>query len=1282
MGAGVPFRITYLSVLFTSPAQFGETCRKVADDLGIDVEFAGFTKEECEDDPASYEDLCRRTMDSDLVYIRCMGDPWKFKKFDRYKDVLQKTEAYVAPVSGNIDVDLMTSDVFSGTDEEMKEMERYNVFKSPENDYLFIWWIYWHFGLTDRKPGDPVTYPPHSLYLDGKACDDVEGYLGALDPDKVTVGIMFADAQMIYGNMEAIDELIRRLKSNGMQVVPAACSFDAMRSPGGTEGIISTYFVRGGKPVIDVMISLTGYSNINRADGVIPNLDEESCFRRLVDVPVIFGMGYYGQFLDFEIEKVGMKKSDFMSNVIYPELDGNVIGVPISYTTRESPKKGIPIPERMDHLCRMAKAWGGLRKKPVSERRVAIMMWQSRPNSGMIGGAAGLDTIESVSDVIRRMDALGYKVENVPENGRALIDEVLENITNDLENCSADTVREKAVDLVGKKEYEGQYGRIPEWDRVMTKGSWGDPVGDVMTDHGRIIIPGLLKGNVFVCYQPMRGWAENMEKNTHDPLLFTQHQYNAYYWWIRDVFKADMIFHMGTHGTLEWLPGMNVGLSEKCNPDYVLDAVPNIYPYTVNDPGEGVQAKRRSESVLIGHMPPTMARADSHDELSEISVQLQEYFKFQGGSSEAMREGLVKNIYGLVKSSNLLKDLGVDGDPGPEGFEEYIVPLHEYLEEIEEALIRADLHIIGRPPKDRHFDEMVYSLTRLDNPGAKSLRDAFAANQGIDIQKAIDDPSSFGTGGELNSAIVARVDSEEREMIELMRTEFGYSAERTLEFIRGRHGKVSAELAESVRYVCETVVPNINRMAYELDHMMDGLDGRYVIPGPSGSPVRGNADILPMGRNFYSLDPDLVPTKTSWEIGKRMADQMIQRYVEDKGEYPREVGIVIWATDMMTTGGDDAAYVLWLLGVQPVWSRVGGQISDLRIIPVGELGRPRVDVTLNITGLFRDTFPGTIDMLDEAIRMVAELDESDEDNALAANLRKDIVEDVINGMDPDEARARNSVRIFGEALGTYGNGVGRLIESGKWDETKDLADIYADLSSYGYSKGGFGKPMKREFVRRFGKVSATIKNAPSREFDILDIDDVYQYLGGMNAFVRVYGKKDAVTYMGDNSDPKKTRIRSTQEELRFLFRSKVTNPKFNRGLMEHGYRGASEMAKITEYTMAWGATSDIAEDWMYEALADTYLKDKEVHDWMNDVNPYAVMNILNTLFEAIRRGLWNATEEYEGLLKEMYLEAEERLEDLTDRRRTHRMRCRSFIIISWTLSLRAAILSMLFLFTT
>jgi cobaltochelatase CobN len=406
-----------------------------------------------------------------------------------------------------------------------------------------------------------------------------------------------------------------------------------------------------------------------------------------------------------------------------------------------------------------------------------------------------------------------------------------------------------------------------------------------------------------------------------------------------------------------------------------------------------------------------------------------------------------------------------------------------------------------------------------------------------------------------------------------------------------------------------------------------------------------------MGRNFFSLDPDSIPTHTAWEIGKRMADQMVQRYVEENGAYPREIGFVIWATDTMKTYGDDVAYIFWLLGVRPVWARTGGQVIDLEAVPLSELGRPRVDVTVNITGLFRDTFPNLIDLIDQAVNLVASLDESDDDNALAANLRRDVVEGMASGLASDEARRRAAVRIFGAPPGGYGTGVNHAVGASSWNTVQDLADVYLDWCSNGYSRGRFGEKMRDEFVRRFSSVEVTVKNMPDREIDLLDCDDVYEYLGGMNAFVRAYGKhKDTFsTYMGDDSDPKKSKLRSTQQELRYVFRSKVLNPKFINGLKEHGYRGAGDMASITEYTMAWDATSDVGEDWMYEGLADKFLFDKDTKEWMMDCNPYAMMSIISRLEEAISRGLWDATDEYKEKLEALSLELEDKIEDITDR---------------------------------
>ncbi len=1238
--------MVFISIIENEPEQLRRVAEDLGREFGIDVDFFGIYGEDADEDPLVYHDLVEHARIADFVYVRCMGDINRFHKWEKFEPVVKDLKGFVAVYSGNPEVNLLTRYLFRGTDDEYNELFSYSRVICPENDRGVIWWVLNHLGYTDTFPPEPVVHRLHGVYHKGMDRDiTIDDYLKTLKPGRMNMGLVFSSKIWVYNQMEHVDTMIEMMESRGFNVIPVFLSMYTLDFEEGMKGALRHYFMKDGKENISVLVTLSRMSFDDKEHDLC--LDEWNFYRRELNVPVIYGLSVQGKYHDFEDDKIGLAKRDMQMNVIYPELEGYIIGVPVAYRYRsEGTNRLFPIPERMEHLIRLAEGWGRLRDKPVKDRKVAILMWQSRPDSGSIGMAAGLDTPESVADILKHLDSKGYVIDNVPADGRALIEEILDGVTNDLDSMSRETLVERAVDLVPAEKYRGQFVSIPAWDQEQMVKDWGEPPGEICTDGDRVIIPGIIKGNAFIGYQPLRGWAEKMEQNIHDPVLFAQHQYLAYYRWLRYGFGADMIFHMGTHGTIEWLPGKNVGMSQKCDPDVVLDGIPNIYPYIIDDPGEGIQCKRRIESVLDGHMPPAMARADSYPELDEVGVALQDYLKIRDSPNSDRVRQAVASIYETAKRNNLFNDLGItpENDPGPEGFDGYIVPLHEYINEVKDALIRADLHVLGRAPKGKHMDEMVYSVMRLDNGDVVSLRDAYASNMGYDIQRMLD-ATAETTDGELNSVIIDRIDSGLMELLTWMQ-EDGYDLDRTLEHV----GKVSDELRRTLDYTCNTLVPNIRRMSDEMDHLSDALNGEHVVQGPSGAPTRGGAFTLPMGRNFYSLDPSTIPTHVAWEIGKRMADQMIDRYVEEKGEYPREIGFVIWATDTMKTFGDDVAYILWLLGVRPVWARTGGQVIDLELVPLSELKRPRVDVSVNITGLFRDTFPNLIDMIDKAVNMIADLDESDDDNALAANLRRDVIEGIINGLTPDEARRRNAVRIFGAPPGGYGAGVNKAIGASTWNDVKDLADVYMDWCSNGYSQGHFGEKMKDEFIKRFGNVSLTVKNMPDREIDLLDCDDVYQYLGGMNAFVRAYGKhKDFSTYMGDDSDPKKSKLRSTQEELRYVFRSKVLNPKFINGLKEHGYRGAAEMANLTEYTMAWDATSAIGEGWMYEGLSDKFLFDEDTKEWMMDVNPYAMMNIISRLEEAIQRGLWDADDEYKQKLKDLYLEVEGRIEELTDR---------------------------------
>ncbi len=1246
----MPLRIVYVTIQSVDASSFRAPAEDVCRENNWELDLFCANDSDIDDDPLLYHELVLRTKAADLVLVRVMADPTRMRRFEQWEKVLRQCPGYVYVYSGNLEVSLVYRDLFKGDDSEYMRLREFIRRRGAENDRAIVQWV--HLAVTgEGDVPDPVEQRPNGIYHPDFDRDvTLEGYLTHLDPSKPTVGLMFTSNIWIYGNLEHIDAFIRETESQSMNIIPVFFSSVASRTDGneGSVAVVREYFTEDGRSRVDAIAMATPFSQLNNSrdcSGVYTP-DGQNYFHMLTDVPVFQAMSVSSHFADYEESAEGLSKGDFGMNVIWPEVDGQIITVPFASNERGrgGPKVYTPLPDRIRHLVSTIGAWARLRRKPASERRIAILMYQSRPDSGRIGGAAGLDTMQSVRDMLDRMSSLGYTVDHVPETSRALTDEILDNITNDLEWSSEERVREKAAAMVPMSDYEPEYGKLSEFNRRRMEEIWGKPPGTVSVQDGRFVIPGIVNGNVYIGYQPLRSWADQMESVYHNPVVPMPHQYLAFYRWLKYTFKADAVVHVGTHGTLEWLPGRSVGLSGKCFPDLVLDSIPNIYPYVIDDPGEGIQCKRRSEAVLIGHMCPTMARAGSYDALEAVDGPLQEVFKNTAAEGE-QRKAMVSEVLDAARKADLLKELGIPDDISPEDFEGELGRIHDYITDIKDTIIRDGLHVLGRAPEGELLTESVYSLTRVRNGDVPSLRSAVASAMGYELDALLDD-SSGKTGGELNSAVLDRIDGRVMSLISDMQTA-GYARDECLR-LAAEIGD-SDDLARTVGYICDTLVPNLARMTDEMGNMMHAFEGGYVLPGPSGAPTRGNADILPMGRNFYGIDPDIVPTKAAWEIGRRMADQMIERYTKEKGSYPTEVGFIIWATDTMKTNGDDVAYILWLMGVKPVWSSSGGQVIGLEPVPLEELGRPRIDVTVRITGLFRDAFPNLIDLIDDAVKMIAGLDESDENNALAANLRKDIVDGMADGLTVDEARRRASVRVFGCPPGAYGPGVNHAIESSDWETVQDLADIYITWGSCAYGRGLHGESMRDEFVRRFSKVQATVKNMPDREIDLLDIDDVYGYLGGMNSFVRAYGNKDAMSFMGDGSDPDRVRVRDTREELGFVYRSKVLNPKFVDGLKRHGYRGVAEIANLTEYTFGWDATSDIVDDWMYERLANTYLFDEDTRRWMEDENPHAMADMMDRLFEAIDRGMWDVRPETLDRLKDIYLELEGRIEEVQDR---------------------------------
>jgi cobaltochelatase CobN len=441
-----------------------------------------------------------------------------------------------------------------------------------------------------------------------------------------------------------------------------------------------------------------------------------------------------------------------------------------------------------------------------------------------------------------------------------------------------------------------------------------------------------------------------------------------------------------------------------------------------------------------------------------------------------------------------------------------------------------------------------------------------------------------------------------------------------------------------LQFAAHEVVPRLMRTPEEMENLLSGLGGGYVPAGPSGSPTRGLVNVLPTGRNFYSVDPKALPSRLSWEVGQGLADDLLRRYVDEEGRYPESVGIVVWGTAAMRTKGDDIAEILALLGVRPVWNEESRRVTGIEILPLEELGRPRIDVTVRISGFFRDAFPNLISLMDDAFTTVASLDESQDMNFV----KKHSDEERKTGAD----ERRSTIRIFGSKPGAYGAGLLPLMDARNWRTDEDLAEVYAVWGGYAYGKGLDGVEAREAMDSNLRRTEVAVKNIDNREHDLFDSDDYFQYQGGMIAAVRALTGRDPKAYIGDSADPTRVKTRDLSEEARRVFRSRVANPKWIQAMQRHGYKGAFELSATVDYLFGYDATAGVVEDWMYRDVTRKYVLDDEVRDFMQQSNPWALRAISERLLEAAERGLWSEPEEEDlAALKRAYLENEGMLEE-------------------------------------
>ena len=1089
--------------------------------------------------------------------------------------------------------------------------------------------------------------------------------------DRPTIGFLFYRAHWMSGNLQGVDALIRRLEEVGANVLPVF-SYSLKHNPDGVEGpnrTLSQLLSRpDGSARVDCIINTMGMAmgDLSKEGPTIATGGALEALENL-DVPVIQAIVSTGTENQWLESSLGLGPIDTAMSVALPEFDGRIISVPVSFKEESgSPRSAklngrlqryVAREDRVDIVVRLAIKWANLRRKPNAEKRVAIILSNYPTKDARIGNAVGLDTPASVIGLLRALEQAGYHLKDIPEDGDALVHRIIERCSNDRDSLTEEQLR-LAVGHVDANQYSRWYQEFPESVQRELQETWGDPPGEVYRSNGSLAVAGIDLGNVFVGLQPPRGFGENPIAVYHSPDLPPTHHYIAYYRWIRDVFQADAMIHVGKHGTLEWLPGKGIGLSSACYPELALQDIPLFYPFIINNPGEGAQAKRRAHATIVDHLIPAMTTADSYGDIAKLEQLLDEHYQCQT-LDPAKLPILEAQIWEMVKQAELHLDLGQDSHP--EDFANFILAIDGYLCEIKDAQIRDGLHTLGEVPQGDQLIGLLCALSRLDSDGVPSLRRTLAEALGLDYESLQAEPGLALEGdvpevlNQMDQEGPARSRGDLIERLELLCRQAyhnlqakDFGLDRIPDLVRNLVGHADVQTEKVLKHAASTVHPALLRTTDEIDNLLRGLNGRFVPAGPSGAPTRGMANVLPTGRNFYSVDPKTIPSPAAWEMGKGLSEGLLAKYLAEEGGYPEMVGLVVWGTSAMRTHGDDIAQIFHLLGVRPVWQPESRRVLGLEIIPLAELGRPRIDVTVRISGFFRDAFPNLINLLDQAVEMVASQDESPQDNMVIKHLREDLNQDASLSehlAEGGENRTASLYRVFGSKPGTYGAGILPVLDERNWETAHDLAEVYAAWGGYAYTREEQGVSAPQQFRRRFGQIVIAAKNQDNREHDIFDSDDYMQYHGGMIATVRSLTGRNPKQYLGDSSDPSRPRLRDLQDEARRVFRSRVVNPKWIGSMKRHGYKGAFELAATVDYMFGYDATAQVVDDWMYRDVTESYVFDPETQQFFKDSNPWALKGIVERLLEAIQRGLWEEPpEDMQERLQELYLELEADLE--------------------------------------
>jgi len=1091
----------------------------------------------------------------------------------------------------------------------------------------------------------PKPLPPIAVFHPDNDIGSVADWQQQWHADVAAVAVVFYRSHLQAGNTRVFSALCDALLARGLNPLPVALT--SLKD----DLCLQTLRRLCRDNNVQLILNTTAFS--------VAAIDApERAAQSLVDdIPVLQVILSSANTDNWQADQQGLQPRDIAMQIALPEVDGRIITRAISFKglafrcerTQTDIVQYQPHAERIGFVVELALRWCRLRELQNPHKRIAVILANYPNREGRIGNGVGLDTPASTVTILNHLQQLGYDIDTIPADGDELIAQLTKGVTNDSDRW---TLR-PALQSLSMPDYRAFFEKLPAENRQAINERWGEPEQDPMLRQNRFMIAGLRLGKIFVGIQPPRGYQLDPQASYHDPDLVPPHHYLAFYLWLRDHWQSDAVIHVGKHGNLEWLPGKSVALSEQCWPDLIFGPLPHLYPFIVNDPGEGSQAKRRSQAVIIDHLMPPLTRAENYGPLADLERQVDEFYEalsVDPKRAKVLRTQILANIV----DQNLHRDLGLPAPKSEADEQALLNSTDTYLCELKESQIRDGLHIFGHSPRERQLRDTLLALARYpvgngrdaDSGILTALADDLAL--GVDFDPLNADWQQTWTGPRPH--LLQSVSDEPwrnygdtRERLELL-------AQRLLEIsIESSAAFVQQELTHTAKVMArlqQRVLPDLLACGeQELLQLGRGLEGKFVPPGPSGAPSRGRLDVLPTGRNFYSVDTRAIPTPTSWMLGFKSAEAMIERYLQEHGDYPRSIGLSVWGTATMRTGGDDIAQAMALIGVKPKWAAGSHRVTDFEILPMSLLDRPRIDVTLRISGFFRDAFSNVIQLFDAAVQAIANLDEPASVNPIRQRILEETAHLQTQGLDETVARAQAGYRIFGAKPGAYGAGLQNLIDAGNWSDDADIAQAYLNHGGYAYGQTHHGIDALQQFGTRLAAIDIVMQNQDNREHDLLDSDDYYQFHGGMTAAVRHISGQQPTVYFGDHSNPQSPHIRTLQEEISRVIRSRVVNPKWIAGITRHGYKGAFEIAATVDYLYAYDVTARVVRDDQYAQVTDAFIGDATTRDFLQQHNADALKDICERLLEAIQRGLWQQPGDYEQLLQQQLLVAENYLEN-------------------------------------